>query len=327
LYYPTQSKTGVAQPYLGPITASVFESAWNFTAGTLGNVTSSVQWRAPYLNTTLPYPTILFGPGGGGPPSIAYTTLLSELASQGYTVAAVDHPYEQPFLQYPSANGSGPYGGPQIYGLPVVYSFNTSFFNQLYDMRVRDFSAFIDYFPSLAAELRAPFNTKHFGIFGHSLGGASALGALLQHPRNKVLGSVNLDGLLTGDPAGNDTAKADAKKPVMLLGQEIHTPANEGTWGAFPRAQTGWWREILVNGSMHLDFSDATIWKELGRNDAPDVGSIDGSRMVSITRAFVTAFFDKLSGEREAVLQGPSRKWSEANFVGSYDGNKTCACI
>ncbi|KAK3076375.1 hypothetical protein LTS18_013191, partial [Coniosporium uncinatum] len=126
-------------------------------------------------------------------------------------------------------------------------------------MRVRDFNAFIDYFPSLAAELRAPFNTTHFGIFGHSLGGASALGALLQHPRNKVVGGVNLDGLLTGDLAGNDTAKVDAKRPVMLLGQELHTPANEGTWGVFPTAQTEWWREVLVNGSMHLDFSDAAI--------------------------------------------------------------------
>ncbi|KAF2490513.1 hypothetical protein BU16DRAFT_585720 [Lophium mytilinum] len=320
LFYPTKSVPNGPQPYIDNTTASVFESAWNYTAGTIQHVTSSVQQNAPFLqghNDESSYPTLLFGPGGGGPPSIMYTALLSELASHGYTIAAVDHPYEQPYLQYPD--------GTSIYGLPVVYSFSLELFNAIYEMRIKDFAALIDYFPTLTSQLNAPFNATHFAVFGHSLGGASALGAMLQLP--SVMAGINMDGLLTGDPANTTVGVPDEKRNVMMFGQQDHTPENEGTWGIFPKAQTGWWREVTVDAALHLDFSDAAIWKGLGKNDQPEVGTIDGTRMVQIVRAVVTAFFDKLMGEKEAVLDGPEKKWPELNFVGYGNGNYTYNCL
>ena len=308
-FYPTASEPKGVRPYLDHTTARVFENTWNYTAGTLSGITSQVQWKAPFLDksTEQPqHPTLVFGLGGGGPPSLCYTALLSELASQGYVVAAIDHPYEQPYLQYAD-------GGPGYFGLPVVFSFNMSFANDIYKMRLADTTAFLSFFPELVEELKAPFNTTHFATFGHSLGGASALGSMLHDPR--IIGGINLDGLLFGDLAGNGSI-ADQKRPVMLLGNEMHTPGNEGTWGTFPRAQTGWWREILVNGAAHLDFSDATVWKGLGVSDTPEVSTIDGVRMVTILRAFVAAFFDFVVGKNEKILDGPSRTFPEANFVG-----------
>jgi hypothetical protein len=39
------------------------------------------------------------------PPSECYTILLLELASYGYTVFGLDHPYEIRFLKYPNETG------------------------------------------------------------------------------------------------------------------------------------------------------------------------------------------------------------------------------
>lgn len=244
---------------------------------------------------------------------MAFTALLSELASHGYTIAALDHPYEQAYLAYPD--------GSSIYGADI--NLTDEIVNAIYDMRVRDFAAFLDYFPTLTAQLNAPFNTSHYAIFGHSIGGASALGALLQHPA--FIAGMNMDGLQVG--ANTTVAVPDAQRPVLLLGQQKHTPEADGTWGVFPKAQSGWWREITVNGAQHLDFSDMTFWKGLGKSDQPSVGTIDGTRMIAIVRAAVTAFFDRLVGESYAVLEGPDRKWPELNFVGYGNGNYSYNCL
>ncbi len=111
---------------------------------------------------------------------------------------------------------------------------------------------------------------------------------------------------------------ADAKRPVFQFGSGEHTGENEATWGTFPAAQTGWMREVLVLGAAHLDFSDATFWKGLGKSDQPEVGAINGERMIMIVRTYVGAYFDKLMGTRVPVLDGPSAIWPEANFYKSH---------
>ncbi|KAF1984981.1 hypothetical protein K402DRAFT_395031 [Aulographum hederae CBS 113979] len=128
-YHPTRSLLKSPRPYLDPVTAQLYASAWNYSSGAFKNLTTTLQWEAPFLNGTSSYPTLLPGPGGGGPPSAMYTALLSDLAPHGYNILAIDRPYEQPFVHYPLC--SNPYGGPQLYGLPVVYSFPLHLFHSL----------------------------------------------------------------------------------------------------------------------------------------------------------------------------------------------------
>jgi hypothetical protein len=193
LYYPTLQKSNSAHQYLDPQLAELLETQWlPFPPGSLASLTTTLQYEAPTLPSSeavVQFPTLVFGPGGSGPPTQCYTTLLSELASRGYTVAALDHPYEQPFLQYPN-------GGPGIEGLPPSYS---GPFDIIYAFRLTDTVVFLDQFPGIVQRSRAPFNTTHYAFLGHSIGGAAAIGSLLQlqnATNPTILGALDLDGTL-----------------------------------------------------------------------------------------------------------------------------------
>ncbi len=125
-------------------------------------------------------------------------------------------------------------------------------------------------------DLLAPNNvsTTHIGLLGYSLGGAAAIGSIYDDDR--LMSSLNLDGSLLGSrPVFSDT-RADAKKPVLLLGEELHTgedAAHDITWGTFPLWQTAYFGKFLIDGTMHHDFCDDTFWKTIH----PAYGSDHGS--------------------------------------------------
>lgn len=310
IYYPTLQEPGpVPQPYLEPELAAIMEAQWNYTPGFLSTFTSTVQKDAPFLKGPVGesgFPTLLFGPGGGGPPVQGNTILISELVSHGYTVVGLDHPFEQPFFRYP--NGTG------VVGVDIDYN-SLETIEAIYETRLVDNAVFLEYFPKLVQELQAPFNTTHLGSFGYSLGGAAAIGSL--YNENCLVSGLNLDGTLFGSrPTLNDT-RADTKKPVFFLGNEFHTgedAQHDATWETFPLWQTAYYRLFTVNGAMHHDFCDDTFWKTIMDTD-PSTGPIDGNRQFRLENAYVKAFFDlTLLGRNSLLLDGPSAEWPEVVF-------------
>ncbi|KAI1410242.1 hypothetical protein F5Y13DRAFT_202369 [Hypoxylon sp. FL1857] len=317
VFYPTPQQPQGLKPYLNPETAALFEQSWNYSTGTLSSLTSTVQQNAPFLEYKgglpvegegkgSPYPTILFGPGGGGPPVEGNTILLSELASYGYVVIGLDHPFEQPYIQYP--NGTG------VNGVVIDYS-SSELITAIYEMRLEDNSVFLDqHFIELVRKFDLPFNTTHLGAFGYSLGGAAAFGSL---QRNGLLVSgLNLDGTLFGDPASNSSI-ADERKPTFLVGSEGHESGDgsDRSWATFPLWQTGYQREISINGTTHHDFCDDTFWKTLESGADPNAGSINGLEQVRVLNAYVKAFFDlTLLGKDSSILNGASPEFPEVSF-------------
>ncbi|KAI1097369.1 hypothetical protein F4804DRAFT_327812 [Jackrogersella minutella] len=304
IFYPTlQEPVGAPEPYLLPEVAAYFEKSWNYTSGTLASITSTVQKNASFLEGEVgvsPYPTLLFGPGGGGPPVEGNTILLSELASYGYTVIGLDHPYEQPFMRYP--NGTG------VTGVDINY-YDIDQIRAIYNTRLIDNAVFLEYFDHLVEELKAPFNKTHIGIFGYSLGGAAAFGSM--YDESRLTSGLNLDGTNFGRTNGTD---ANEKKPVFLIADEGHDVYNDITWGTFVSQQTGYVREFKINGSTHHDFCDDTFWKTIEDVDQ-EAGPIDGNRQVKILNTYVKAFFDfTLQGRNSPLLDGPSADWPEVIF-------------
>ncbi|KAL7619893.1 hypothetical protein AAE478_010440 [Parahypoxylon ruwenzoriense] len=227
IFYPTLQKPGGApELYLNPKTAAYFENSWNYT------------WGGPVGQP--PYPTILFGPGGGGPPVEGSTIPLAELASHGYTVIGLDHPFEQPFLRYP--NGTGAYG--------IDIDFNDlQLLEAIYRTRLVDNAVLLKRLPKLVQQLKAPFNISHFGALGYSLGGAASFGSMYGDAR--FVSGLNPDGSLFGRPS---SVFADVKKPVFLLASEYHSGEGEqadSSWQIFLSRQTGYVREIFVIGTTH----------------------------------------------------------------------------
>lgn len=313
IYYPTLT---VPTPentyqYLDPVTAQLWGSALQFPPGTLENLTTWTQWQAQTLNETLGLPTIILSPGGGVN-AIMYNVLSSELASRGYTVVAIDHPGEAPFLQLP-------YDGAGIYGIDITASWNVTLQGAVYEYRVSDAVAVMTtLWPTLVELFGAPFNATHFFMLGHSLGGAAAAGAIAQYELLDsasciILGGVNLDGLFVDTP--------DVKRPFLLIAGEEHTPEIDSTWAPFSANQSGWWEWLNVTGSDHLQFSDIGDWVDLlglrNKTITPQIGPIWSPRMNYIVTSFITTFWDFVLGKPQDLLQGPSGAFPEVVFMNS----------
>ncbi|TGJ78166.1 hypothetical protein E0Z10_g10606 [Xylaria hypoxylon] len=300
VYYPTSERfMGPPVPYLDPALAALFEGAYNVTAGSFANLTTNaIVWDAPLLNGTA-YPTLLFGPAGIGPPVEMFSILLSDLASYGYTVIGADHPYEQPFIRWPN--------GTALYGLPPFDSPDIDS-GALVDIRVNETKALIDNIPLIEQCLGGIVNSTHIGTFGHSAGGSAAARALLQE--NRVSSAVNIDG-----PFLDEDQYADAVKPIFLLSEEVY---EDPSWVHFAPEQTGLWKHLGVNGSLHVDFTDLAFWKEVTdvKAHSSSLGDINGYRQVNITRTFVRSFFDfTLRGVPEPIFDGPSDAWPEVVYI------------
>lgn len=70
-----------------------------------------------------------------------------------------------------------------------------------------------------------------------------------------------------------------------------------------------------MKGSRHFDFSDyAVLFSPVLRTNGL-LGPIDGRRALSVTNAYLLAFFDRyLKGEKEPLLRGPSPAYPEVRF-------------
>ncbi|KAF2965912.1 hypothetical protein GQX73_g7665 [Xylaria multiplex] len=281
IFYPTDQKPKAPpQPYLWNGIAEYYENRWNYTKGFLQSLTSIVQYDAPFLEGSVgqsPFPTIIFGPGGGGPPVDGNTILLSELASHGYTIIGVDHPWDQPYIQFPN--------GTAVVGTAWDTWLTLAQVTPVYEARVIDNTVLLETLPQLVEDLNAPINTSLIGSLGFSLGGAAAIGTMYDE---KIVSGLNMDGSFWGRTAANNSS-SDVKKPVLLFGHELHL-GGDPSWASFPLWQTGSFRYLLVNGTTELDFFDNTFWRLLEPNSQLG-GTVDPYRMINITNAYVKAFF------------------------------------
>jgi predicted dienelactone hydrolase len=319
VYYPTRQIPNTTSLYLDSISAGIFESTIGLTRGVLSKLTTRLQFQAPTLldthplfkNATSPYPSLVFTPGAGLPAS-SYTAYLSELASYGYAVIAIDHAGEAPYLPLPTDNDThGIYGYPDFTNFPPTLD---DYFAVL-DYRVSDVLAAMSdaFFPTMVRQYGLPFNTTHFGVFGHSLGGAAAAAIMASkgdHVEMYKVG-VNLDGtfIQVANSSGDvDTSvpAPDLKLPFLEVASEVHFQGNasapgDDTWKYFNDAQSGWLRDVQLNGSTHLDFSDIPLWIDLLDQRAvlnkTWVGSVDAARVTHLVNALLKEFFGSMQGK------------------------------
>lgn len=317
IYYPTLQTPNTTTPYLDSISAGIFESTIGLTPNILSNLTTRLQFQAPTLlgtspsfsNGTSPYPTLIFTPGAGLPASV-YTAYLSELASHGYAVLAIDHPGEAPYLPLPYTNGTG-----GVYGYPDFTNYPPTIEEvfQVLRFRASDILALMSdaYFPALARLYGAPFNLTHMGVFGHSIGGAAAALVMASNSSDAVRFKVgaNLDGTFFQVANGSgeiDTSvpAPDLRRPFLELVSESHfegNASNDDSFEYFNDAQSGWLRNVQVNGTRHLDFSDIPLWIDLLDQrkvvNGTWVGLADGVRVTNLVNALLREFFGSMEGK------------------------------
>jgi predicted dienelactone hydrolase len=303
----------------------------------LTRVTTHSYLGAEIAHTDAPYPLVLFSPSGL---MSASTALSEELASHGYVVFTVGHPYWEPF--YFDAEGNViPYDGSDEYykeiwrelydpgrsnlqdrtlrapseeaRLAIHREINDSFPVSTNDLRVRseDIRFVIDELERMNGGdgfLAGQLDLEQIGIMGFSKGGATAVQFCVTDPACKAV--INLDGFMYADVVDHDLAQ-----PFMLMSSDWEGGFTERTITSlfYDRAQDSAYR-VFINGAKHANLGDVSLFAGLLKATG-DLGPINGARCVEIQDAYISAFFDRhLKGRSSALLDGPSPDYPEVVF-------------
>ncbi|MGW6718609.1 alpha/beta hydrolase family protein [Streptomyces sp. NPDC054995] len=256
------------------------------------------------------FPLVLLSPGFGTPRA-TLTGLAEELASRGYVVATADHPYESTGTELPDGRVLTCAACDEVDAQPddaarreVLAAVSTG--------RAADFSFLLDRLtgPRPAWRHAGSIDAHRVGMAGHSIGGAAAASTMAVDRR--VDAGVNLDGTFF-DPV---PARGLDRRPFLMLGTDPgHAPgAGDTSWDEGWDRLDGFKRWLTVRDSGHFTFTDTpAIGEQLGIVD-PDA-PLSAARSTTITRAYVTAFFDRsLRGRPARLLEGPTPAHPEMLF-------------
>ena len=333
-WYPGAPNGGATAPYLREGLPEVRAFAKLFGAETGFDAVKDVRTHAALdgvpAASPRTFPVLVFSHGYTGIPS-SYTALLEDLASHGYAVLSVVHPYEATLAtleggRVVSVNGPD---GKFVQGVQDVLAEweaedatmtavtkATDPAEQLQLMRgylgglrktevmlhrwVNDTRLVLDQLSSVpkataAGRLIARLDTGRLGAFGHSMGGVSSAQFCVEDGRCRA--GLNLDGIPQYGPM------IDTPMPHPFLMVYSERPGRAGASDPIYRRSAHPYYRVDVQGTRHLEFSDMVFWG--GPLRPPVLGTMAPRRAVEITRAIVRQYFDQiLLGKSSPLLAG-----------------------
>ncbi|MCJ1475784.1 hypothetical protein MMC13_004448 [Lambiella insularis] len=251
-----------------------------------------------FVDNAEDFPVVLISHGAGAE-RFFYTTIAESIASNGYVVASIDHPYDSAVVEL--LNGTlirGPLDIPNRLDLLWLDL----------ETRVNDSSFALDELSKMPffrdhGTNSGGLNVSKTGIMGHSLGGATASQAMAMDTR--MAAGISLDG-----PFWGSMNVTGLDRPILVMGAEGH----DGTGMRSPWKETwpklrAWKRQLNIKGTVHNSFTDFPALVDLFgiRQDLPDggadiVGLVKGKRMLEIESAYITAFFDMFLKGKNSTL-------------------------
>ena len=151
----------------------------------------AVSTDAPILRGRR-YPVVGFSPGKGVN-AFHYSSLYEDLASHGFVVAAVDHPYDAPVVVFPEGRAVLPL--PKE-ARPARKGSDLEVQQQAADFRARDVLSVREALVRMNADsdraFVGSFDLSKLVVVGHSLGGMAAFRACQLEP--SILACINIDG-------------------------------------------------------------------------------------------------------------------------------------
>lgn len=321
LWYPTGARHGAPAQCLSPALAAAMRDAGylHLDSATIAAwpMVAARAWRdVPIAGTRLP---LLLLSHGQGVSRAHYAALAADLASHGYMVAAIDHPYGGMMER---ADGrvitlaDDPASGPPDSVLAVrasEWAQDASFVvGQLLDPAT-----------TLGRLAASHVAGDRVGMLGHSLGGAAALEACRADARFRAC--ADLDGMLVGRVA----AEGPRGPTLIVRSSPVYSDEDlakrgrtRAQWEAMGREVEGHFRAVAakgdrgvvwtvtVRGAGHMSFSDAPFTfpdaiTRFGGTPLP------AARALGLVGGVVRAFFD------EQLKEGPRE--SVARFVAQHE--------
>ncbi len=292
IWYPAKAGTGRATGYfpdLRKVSKGLTASGevGSIEAFGLGFVGSRERLDAIPMDGP-PRPVILLSPGNGTNVEF-YDGIAGELASQGFVVVGINHPYDVAAVMLQNGSVAQFVEGPVDRARPQWVA-------QRVRIRTADMLAVLARLGEANRSdplLKDQLDLQRVGAMGHSLGGITAVQAAYASP--VIRACLNVDGLQRGGPFAVEPADARPAQPFMFVTKEERLgPA------ATALLQSGSSPAYLVTtpGAQHGDFSDGGSLALGGR----------GSRVVVLMRTYTLAFFRQtLLGQPDPLLAAPSK--------------------
>ncbi len=272
-----------------------------------------------YPETEGKYPLVVFSHGAFGVIESNYSTYV-ELASHGYVVASIGHPYHAMFVE--DVNGKKTYVDMDF--LKQVYADNGEYSEEseraVYEfglewmaVRTGDMNFVLDtILEQVQVGEEAPFtmiDTDKIGLMGHSMGGATAVA--LGRKRDDIDAVIDLEGTMVGEYVGFENGYEiynETPYPVPVL--DVNSDSVRAQIKQLEAEHAGWeyvndyvgrnavdYRKVIFNGAGHLNYTDLpTISPVLA--GLLGVGEVDAKECITNMNEMVLIYFDYyLKGE------------------------------
>lgn len=323
-WYPREAATRAAGTISAPYVRDSMEEVLSFARlAKLGDAFNNLEFvqthatvdaEPPRMPALRRLPVIVFQHGYTGLPS-SHTALLEDLASRGWIVLHVVHPYEATgavladgsTVTFTEANGAlrGPIAevfeewGPEGATMEKItaassdreketlmrgYLATLKHTDQVVRRWTADVKYVLDHLPKSGAPGRvaAKIDMNRVGAAGHSMGGVAGAQFCVEDRRCKA--ALNLDGI------PQYGAMIDTPMPAPFL---MVYSARAGRAGAndivYARSASKYYR-VDVADTLHLDFTDMNFWGGPLRQRGA-YGKIDPARAALLTRTIVREFF------------------------------------
>ncbi len=228
------------------------------------------------------YPLVVFSHGAFGVIESNYSTY-TELASNGYVVASIGHPYHAMFVE--DVNGKTTFVDMDFF--KQVYTDNGGEYSEEAERRQYELSkewmglrcadmnfvldTILEKTTADGIEKEKVFtliDTDKIGLMGHSMGGATAV--QIGREREDITAVIDLEGTMLGEYVGFENGYEvynDKSYPIPVL--DVNSKVVREDIEALEAEHPGWkyvndylgenaadYREVIFNGAGHLNFTD-----------------------------------------------------------------------
>jgi dienelactone hydrolase len=330
IWYPAADDAAPLATWIDPALAGRYAEATGVPLDTvISLITVHARSGAAAAPSDTPFPVLIMSHGSGLFPAL-YTSTAESLASHGYVVIGVTHPYNAAAALL--ADGTlalpAPAAAPDAPNIPAdsdpltTLGMIDAHAQPLLSVQVGDLRFALDQAERLNADdpaLAGRLDLARVGVFGHSFGGAAAIETVLADDRFGA--AALIDGSLFSDMSagsdrpvlalfadatlnGMDEAEAEALEMSAAVLNAADLERFTGMLGRVRRLVQNSPDSALVTiaGAEHMNFSDAGALNALLDGIASDLGAIDSALALEITNAYLLAFFDE-------TLRGAASQW------------------
>ena len=293
VWYPADTVFGTPEPYMdyakhrvGPISEQI--ELPPFLIRHIQNVQSNSFVNNSLKTSNELYPLVIFSHGLGGC-RMQNTIQMEELASHGFVVLAVDHPYDANITLF--ADGHTADYRAKMRSEVTKENFWPIRLPQI-NTRMADLVFILDKLEKIQDSgdtFWKQVDLTRVGVMGHSFGGGSAIGVSIKDPR--FAACIALDGWL--EPIEANLINRGMDIPFLYIGRpEWDEPLNYENLNTLIANSSAPVEKLLLEGTQHFDYADIPHFTPIASKIGLS-GSISSPELLDTMNTRIISFFGK----------------------------------